>query len=404
MTIFSKSTFSHLKYNLYLLIAFALPLNKSIVPLLIILLLIYWILEGDFKTKMSNLKDKFFIVSCALYLLHLFGMLYTDNTLNGSFDLEQKLSLIFFPILIFSESIIDDQFISKVFKHFILGCIVGCIICFSNATLHYYYSNVTDSFFYVQFSCIMHPSYFALYIAFASCLLLFDNSILGKSFYKIPITIFFLVCIILLSSKSGIFSITIVFTVKFFHSLFIKKKYLKSFITLICFLLVVASLVLYFPKSTERMYSMVSSLKSNKKSLNTTTERILIWKHSLNIIAAHPIIGVGTGDANDALAETYSAINETEMKERKFNAHNQFLQTSISLGILGLLALLIPYLLIIYFSIISKNINTVMFVGLVLVNMLFEAMLETQAGVIFISFFLYLLLKQLKDSNIKSIT
>jgi O-antigen ligase len=384
------------------LIAFALPLNKSIVPLLIILLLISWILEGDFKTKMSNLKDKFFIVSCALYLLHLFGMLYTDNILNGSFDLEQKLSLVFFPILIFSENIIDEQFISKVFKNFILGCLVGCIICISNAALHYCYSHVTDSFFYVQFSCIMHPSYFALYIAFASCLLLFDNSILGKTFYKIPITIFFLVCIILLSSKSGIFSITIVFTVKFFHSLFIKKKYLKSFITLICFLLVVASLVLYFPKSTERMYSMVSSLKSNKKSLNTTTERILIWKHSLSIIAAHPIIGFGTGDANDALAETYSASNETEMKERKFNAHNQFLQTSISLGILGLLALIIPYLVIIYFSVISKNINTVMFVGLVLVNMLFEAMLETQAGVIFISFFLYLLLKQLKDSNIKS--
>jgi len=404
MTIFSKSTFSHLKYNLYLLIAFALPLNKPIVPLLIILLLISWILEGDYKTKMSNLKDKFFLVSCALYLVHLFGMLYTDNILNGSFDLEQKLSLIFFPILIFSESTIDEQFISKVFKHFILGCLVGCIICISNAALHYYYSHTTDSFFYVQFSCIMHPSYFALYIAFASCLLLFDNSILGKTFYKIPITIFFLICIILLSSKSGIFSITIVFTVKFFHSFFIKKKYLKSFITLICFLLVVASLVLYFPKSTERMYSMVSSLKSNKKSLNTTTERILIWKHSLNIIAAHPIIGVGTGDANDALAETYSASNETEMKERKFNAHNQFLQTSISLGIIGLLALIIPYLMVIYFSVISKNINTAMFVLLALVNMLFEAMLETQAGVIFISFFLYLFLKQFKDSNIKSIT
>jgi O-antigen ligase len=135
---------------------------------------------------------------------------------------------------------------------------------------------------------------------------------------------------------------------------------------------------------------MFNTFKSKETALNTTSTRLVIWKHSFMIIKNKPILGVGTGDANDELLKTYVGKNEIELKERKFNAHNQFLQTSISLGILGLLALILPFIILFYKSIINQSLINLSFVILVLTNFLFEAMLETQAGVIFISFFLFL--------------
>jgi len=388
--ILNRLNLNYFKEELILFIAFALPLNKAIIPLLIVLLILVWILEGNFKLKTKNYKSIFFFGSIFLYLTHLFGMLYTQNIKSGNFDLEQKLSLLIFPLIFFGDFFYDESYLKRVFRSFVVGCLFGCLLCFINASIHYYFSNSVDSYFYVQFSCIMHPSYYSLYLAFAACIVLFDNTVLRKTFYKIPITLFFLLCIILLSSKGGFISIFIVFILKFIHVLFVKKKYLKSIITLLIFVVTIAIVIFGFPKSVQRIRDMFNTFKSKETALNTTSTRLVIWKHSFMIIKNKPILGVGTGDANDELLKTYVGKNEIELKERKFNAHNQFLQTSISLGILGLLALILPFIILFYKSIINQSLINLSFVILVLTNFLFEAMLETQAGVIFISFFLFL--------------
>ena len=121
--------------------------------------------------------------------------------------------------------------------------------------------------------------------------------------------------------------------------------------------------------------------------MESNSERLIVWKAGIEVIKEHPVFGVGTGDVKDALLSEYQKENKVLVYNMRLNAHNQYLQTYIALGILGVLLLLI-YLVIpgwvafrrihfIYFS----------FLAVFTFNILVESMLEVQAGVIYYAFF-----------------
>jgi hypothetical protein len=85
------------------LIAFFMPLYGKALPPLIALLLLNWLVEGHFRRKYEDLKKNWyiFLISPVLfYLMHLVGMTYSTNYAFGWFDMEVKLSLFVFPLLI----------------------------------------------------------------------------------------------------------------------------------------------------------------------------------------------------------------------------------------------------------------------------------------------------------------
>ena len=387
------SIISKIKHQLYLLIAFTLPLNKPIVPLLIAFTLLLWLIEGGFVQKFKRLNTINFYISISLYVLLMIGLGYTENKAAGGFDIEQKMSLIIFPLLFFSEKLLTDEFVFTIKRVFVIGSILSLILCLINSSLHYYYSYMIDSFFYVQFSSIMHPSYYGMYLSFAIAILLFDKEILFRTFYKIPASLFLSVGVVLSSSKSAIITLVIIFAVKVLHKFFVKKNVVSSLILLSSVVLSFLAVFIFLPQALNRIKDMKQTLQSNEQTLNTTSSRIAIWKHAISIIKDSPIIGYGTGDVNDVLQKTYNAENEQDMKDRKFNAHNQYLQTTLAVGVLGLILLVIPFIFLFINSYHQKTIVPQLFVLIILVNMLFEAMFETQAGIVFISFFLFLFLK-----------
>ena len=73
---------------------------------------------------------------------------------------------------------------------------------------------------------------------------------------------------------------------------------------------------------------------------NSVSFRLLEWRASLSTVAKSPILGTGTGDGQAALHDYYSTYN-TSTTGLTYNAHNQYLQTTIELGLVGLLLLLI---------------------------------------------------------------
>jgi O-antigen ligase len=122
-----------------------------------------------------------------------------------------------------------------------------------------------------------------------------------------------------------------------------------------------------------------------------------IWKHSLHIIKGNLLFGVGTGDVKNELSMQYRASNEKTLESRHLNAHNQFLQTAIALGIIGLGALLLILTCAAMWTFQTKQHEATLLILLITINFLFEAMLETQAGVVFISFFLFLYMTKARN-------
>lgn len=368
------------------LIAFTLPLNKSLVPLLILLCLCIWLIEGNFKEKLQTFKKPLFIACISFYMLHVFGLIYTFNIKTGTFDLEQKLAFLIFPMLFFSVKLPAKDH-TTVLKTFITGCILAGLICLANAAYKYYVSAETDSFFYSTFSAIMHSSYFAMYLNFGVALLLFNKEVLQNKRYKVIVILFFSGLIILLSSKSGILSLGLVLFCKIVSDIVIYKKYLRASMIIMVSGISIVMLYNFYPKLFVRLRQMHVSLTSNANEFDTTGSRVAIWKNAVSIISENLLFGVGTGDVKDALKNEYAQKGETKLLEKKLNAHNQYLQTFIALGLPGIFALTVIIGIILFYSLKSNQWDGAVFTLIVALNLLFESMLETQAGVIFIAFF-----------------
>jgi hypothetical protein len=116
-------------------------------------------------------------------------------------------------------------------------------------------------------------------------------------------------------------------------------------------------------------------------------QRFEFWKTSLQIIKNNWLIGVGVGDVQQAFHQQYK-INQTILtKEHQLRAHNSFLTSWVSFGIIGCIIFcwMVYYYLYYYAS--KKEILPILF-GLILISsFFFEDTLETQMGVTFFAFF-----------------
>jgi O-antigen ligase len=99
------------------------------------------------------------------------------------------------------------------------------------------------------------------------------------------------------------------------------------------------------------------------------------------------LFGVGTGDANDILLQSYKSKDYAGILENRLNAHNQYLQTYIAVGIPGFLVLILMLFIPLIQSFRTGNILFLLLLVLVSFNLLFESMFERQAGVVFYAFF-----------------
>ena len=88
---------------------------------------------------------------------------------------------------------------------------------------------------------------------------------------------------------------------------------------------------------------------------------------------------------------TYLNINV--LIESDCNAHNQFADTIIAIGIFGLLLYLSMFIMPIYLWIKNKQFDIVFFTLLFIIafNSLFESIMERQMGIMFFVFFYFLL-------------
>ncbi len=115
-------------------------------------------------------------------------------------------------------------------------------------------------------------------------------------------------------------------------------------------------------------------------------QRLVFWKHGLNIIKHHPVFGVGTGDIPDAYHREYLLHEPTLKKEYQFRAHQQYLTIFIGFGVVGFLWFL---LVLIYPAIYMRRWNSFLYVVFFItmsISMLFEDTLETQAGATMFAF------------------
>ncbi len=134
---------------------------------------------------------------------------------------------------------------------------------------------------------------------------------------------------------------------------------------------------------------------------HSTTQRIAYWRGAVNIIKENWLIGVGTGDVKKSFDEYYEKTNSSLDKEHRLHSHNQYLTIAVAFGLFGLCWLLFTLLYPILKEKLWGSYFYMAFILIAMLSFINEDTLETQAGVVFFSFFncLYLFLTPKSDKQ-----
>jgi O-antigen ligase len=397
---FSATIHSRIHFILSCLIAFLLPF-KTVVPLVILVLSLNWLLEGDFRAKFTGLQHRFvFFCFIGFYFYHVIGMTWTTNIPAGWFDLQVKLSLLAFP-LIYGTRPVQAQDLNRILICFVLGCSTAALAVLIRAGI-YYVGFGENRFYYTGLSWFMHPSYFAMYLnaSLLFILLSFVSGARPKGLWWLLIPLH-LVTIALLSSKLGLISVVVLLFSGVCWIIIRQKKLLLGGGLIALLALSIWSVFHFSPTVSTRIrtaFRAVSSDGADKGNAESTAVRMLIWKAATELIQEHPWAGSGTGDSKETLMEKYKSEGIAGAYAHNLNAHNAYLQVWVALGIGGFLLLLAIQVFPFLEGIRSGNVFLCGFILLIILNFLPESMLETQAGSTYYGFFNSLLLFSPKPS------
>ncbi|MDG1175076.1 MAG: O-antigen ligase family protein [Flavobacteriales bacterium] len=357
----------------------------------------------EFKNRV--LQNQISWVFIAFFTLGLVSLLWTDNMAAGWKGIEIKFSFIAFAIflpLIFN---VKSFNFSRVINVLTISSLVYVALSFGRAI--YIYSETgnfstllgsTLGFRMFQDAPFVHPTYVSFY--FLTLILIWGKNLIegGKELFtssiigKVSLLLAFFVFVFFSSSKAGLLGMGIV--VVMLLALFAKreKKTIQAIGFFVFFLIVMVvgiyntNLKLKFEQAYIELTDPNLQPDANLKS---TGARIWIWKATNEIIKENPIHGVGLGDTRDELSTKYKKMGIKSLEGSDLDSHQQFLQTFATLGLLGFLSLSLIFIVIIMTGWKQKNF---LLLGIGLIYLLFgltESMLETQAGVVFFTFFVF---------------
>ncbi len=374
------------------LFCFCLPFGSLVLSGLIVLWTIVSLLNIDKEQFKKGLGNQHFWWLLSFFIYTVISALFSANKTEAGFSIEIKMCFVLFPYLFFCFKW-PIQIIKRCVVSFVSGCFFACFVLIVRSS-YYAVTGHPEYFFYTQFSFFIHASYFAMYLilAIAFVILLYPTWFKAQknityTFYLFLLT--FVVTIFLCSSKLGLISFFIsaplILLYKYRSFLNVKKV---SFLVLGILVLGFFAFKL-FPEAFSRLSSLttVSSVTLDKTSSESTTVRILIWEQCLHIMKDNFWLGTGVGDANDALYKAYEANGLTGALSHKFNAHNQYFQTFIGLGVIGCLILFVLTFGYLIKGILKKHFLLFLFSLLIVLNFAVESMLQASAGVLFFVFF-----------------
>lgn len=326
--------------------------------------------------------------SVAYYLLHVIGMLWTEDLAFGAFDLQIKAPLLALPLLTLLIPAFTKQGRDLLLFTGTMGSGLAVIICIVAALIRIAVGSefeVTQEVFSARFSFLVHPSYFAMYLCFfvAAWTLTPIHRWVPQ---QLSFAVLLLLCIgvVLCGSKLGWITFALLFPMVLiarWRDVALRRTLLGmgalSGIALI--LLLVGS-----PYALDRVREALSAARPDTEVGDAETSsavRRITWSAAIELFDDAPMIGTGTGDVKNELLRVYASHGREWAVEHRLNAHNQFLQSAACLGVLGA-GFLALFLLAPLAGFGRKELLTVVFIGLCALNWSVESMLEVQAGVV----------------------
>jgi O-antigen ligase len=360
-----------------------------------ILLLAVVVLYGYFRKSIRFNFNKISILFILLYFCYVIGVVFSEFPDIGKKYLEYKLSLIVFPFLLMirTKGIISYR---NMFIGLILGCITGAFIGLYKGFNCYVGTKEFSCWLSSSVSTIVHPTYFSVYTTIAIIAIWIGYYRQYRFFSLLPsiiVTFFLVVYTLFMMSLTGMLFLALMIftTIAVLVYLRWKKIGVVAFIVTTPLLLFacykavpqfkheIDDVIYYGERYLDNSENYFESLYY---PYSGTESRLIMWKISIEQFKDTPW-GLGTGAVDFALQKRMENRLNEEFIQKNLNSHNQYLQTGLEIGFLGLFVLLLVVLLLTIKSIREKNLLLFAVVLSFAFNCLFESMLQRQSGVVF---------------------
>lgn len=407
---FSKCYDTLLGVFAFLMLAFPKLIALGFIAFLVVIII------GMTRKKMEFKLQFFPLLFVTFYLIYALYALGTRHPDIAGVYIENKLSFLLLPILLSFRLKRKTDFNWSVIGY-LVGIFVLLVGSYTQAFNCYLFHNGGRGCFLTSlFSYQHHPSYTSVFLVLAMGLLWYAKEQKFKGFklyWIIPAMIILFITSILCLSLAGIlFLFACMATVLL---VWIYRKYGSKVGT---GALVIAPFLLYFimismPQVRGELESATGYTDKYLKDPETfvreptypmsgTEVRIVMWTVSTKVFKMYPL-GVGTGNVDEVLFDHLNQMGQSELAKKNYNPHNQYLQTGIETGWLGLIILLSIIGLGTYKAFQQRNWLLLLMVVSLAFNNLFESMLQRQSGIVFYTFVLcFLVIYGENSKKIKS--
>lgn len=395
-----NSMLSKIKIVLLLLVPVTVPIKENYNSLSLIALSVFALILF-LKTKRFN-KEVFwkFLPFIALFLLSLISLSYSDNQKHGWDMALRLLPFLLFP-LIFSILEVSKRELIFVLKGFVFWMLAVCLYShfivlnklFANGDSlynlfnnHYSYMSLTNE------TIGLHSTYYAYCVLTAVMFifyLLFQVKRRGIRILYFVLLGYFSFFIFHISARLPIAVLFLLYNVVIVYY-FASRKEIKKGVYYLLGLYLISGVVLYNVRVTRYRFQQVFGFTYYDGSHHEDGKfKLRQWQSALSA-NGNMLFGNGIGDADESIYEAYPNFNLEHYKEREYNAHNQFIQTYVALGLVGVVILLWMF---IHFTVLFHREK--LYIGLIFVLSSFilfqtESAFERQAGIMLFVFFVSL--------------
>lgn len=402
----------------------ALPFSIFLCHLGLALFFLQWVLQGRWTEKWRGLSQSpLAMLYVAFFALHIAGIFYSQDSGNAVFDLEKKIAFVLLPVLIASSQL-EKSDVRFIFKAFVFACLAASLAClipaivkvavrgapfnlhdYTASSFYAFYHQKENAWKYLSYNELtaplnLHPSYFALYISFSIGLVFhlhreaFHSYSPARKGMTVLVVVYFALFVLLISSRIIIVGMILVLLwdgLRMFRNLSLPWRIPAT--AGIC-LLVIGFLYLN-PVTRFRCFGEIATTwpyRENGLQTQSTTIRASLWAMSMQALPdINPFYGTGTGDVQHRV-QLVADRNQITNVLNTYDPHNQYLQTLIGLGFIGLLSLLGCFFIPAYLAYRSRNRLYLFFIFLFSLLCLTESALELQKGIAYFSIINSLLL------------
>jgi len=345
------------------------------------------------------------------YFYILFISLINSEIIESAKFLNLYLPFLASPLLYFSLK--SKKTIQTVFITFILSVILFALICYatvfydmltSHRTLKHFFS-----WWYTSNNLVKHTGLHTTYagllvnLGIASIFILnrYQITLFKKLAWFLPLLFLFNFSIASRMQSGILILICITFL------LFLNSKWILKVSILILILLTPILLYKVSPYISHKINGLINT--ENYKNISKVNDpasinaRLSFLKSGLNTALNAPILGYGMINGRTQLDKGFKEDKLDWVLKNNFNAHNQYIEYAIRIGIVGLWFFLLLFFAPLYYGIKSKvnMMPFVLFSIIFLFSFLSESILLRQKGVILFTFIYTILIKLSYSNSVK---